>query len=141
MLLNLPSELLRATLEYLSFEDLWTLYATSITLRTHVLAPLFKHAEITFHPVLPTVLNRKRLRTGRIFEILGLSLMHIRSVHILRCPQHGQHEVFALLGRIPILKRCLYVRSPPAPLSPLRCRLLMHSFNLPQNRMRAKLNL
>ncbi|KAF4219067.1 hypothetical protein CNMCM5878_003922 [Aspergillus fumigatiaffinis] len=105
MLLNLPSELLTATLEYLPFEDLWTLYATSIAIRAHVLGPLFKHTEICFHPVLPTVLNRKQLPAVRIFEVLELSIMHIRSVHILRCPQHGPQEVFGLLRRIPKLKR------------------------------------
>ena len=41
--------------------------------------------------------------------------MHIRSVHILRCPEHGPHEVFGLLGRIPKSKRCLYVRPLPLP--------------------------
>jgi hypothetical protein len=106
-----------------------------MTLRAHVLGPLFKHTEISFHPVLPTVLNRKQLRMVRIFEILRLSIMHIRSVHILRCPQHGPQDVFGLLGRIPKLKRCQYVRWPPAPLSSLRCRLLLHSFNLPQDRV------
>lgn len=80
-----------------------------------MLGPLFKHTEITYHPVLPTVLNHKRLRAGRILEILRLSIMHIRSVHILRCPEHGPHEVFGLLGRIPKLKRCLYVRPLPLP--------------------------
>jgi hypothetical protein len=84
-----------------------------MTLRAHVLGPLFKHTEISFHPVLPTVLNRKRLRAVRIFEVLGLSIMQIRSVHILRCSQHGPQEVFGLLRRIPKLKRCVYVRLPP----------------------------
>lgn len=112
-----------------------------MTLRAHVLGPLFQHTEICFHPILPTVLNRKQLRAVRIFEVLGLSIMHIRSVHILRCSQHGPQEVFGLLGRIPQLKRCVYVRLPPAPLSPPRYRLLLHSFNLPQNRVRPVLDL
>lgn len=112
-----------------------------MTLRVHVLGPLFKHTEIWFHPVLPTVLNRKQLPAVRIFEVLGLLITHIRSVHILRCSQHGPQEVFGLLGRIPKLKQCVYVRLPPAPLSPPRYRLLLHSFNLPQNQVRAKLDL
>jgi hypothetical protein len=86
-----------------------------MTLRVHVLGPLFKHTEIWFHPVLPTVLNRKQLPAVRIFEVLELSITHIRSVHILRCSQHGPQEVFGLLGRIPKLKQCVYVRLPPLP--------------------------
>jgi hypothetical protein len=112
-----------------------------MTLRAHVLGPLFKHTEISFHPVLPTVLNCKQLPAVRIFEVLGQSLMHIRSVHILRCSQRGPQEVFGLLGRIPKLKRCVYVRLPPAPLSRPRYCLLLHSFNLPQNRVRSILDL
>ncbi|KMK58542.1 hypothetical protein Y699_07769 [Aspergillus fumigatus Z5] len=87
-----PKELLRATLEYLPWEDLWTLYATSIAVRSHVLGPLFKHTEIWFHPDLPTVLNCKQLPAARTLEVLELSIMHIRSVHILRCSQHGPQE-------------------------------------------------
>jgi hypothetical protein len=73
-------------------------------------------------------LNRKQLPAVRIFEVLGLSIVHIRSLHILRCPQHGPQEVFGLLGRIPQLKRCVYVRLPPAPLPPLCYRCIRLAF-------------